>query len=269
MSEEQAVQSEQTQQSTETTQETTQDVSHETSSETQVLTERPDFVPEKFWNEESGEVKLEEVMHSYSNAEQLISGKEEAWEERIKAKLDLQAKESMPESPDKYELPELLDGINEEMVEANPMTESFRKFAHENNMSNEQFKNVVNMYLDKMVYPQQKAFAEEEKKLGDNGAERIDAVNNFVSSRFTPEETQMIQYTLGTSALGIDILEKFQDMTKSNRVMADSVVKPQAPLTLAKVREKMKDPRYYDPRHKDPAFVEEVDADFARLYGDT
>ena len=265
MSEEQAVQSEQ---ATEQTTETTQDVSRETSEQPEVLAERPEFVPEKFWNEETGEVKLEEAMHSYNNAEQLISGKEEAWEERIKAKLDLQAKESMPESPDKYELPELLDGINEEMVEANPITESFRKFAHENNLSNDQFKSVVNMYLDKLVYPQQKAFEEESKKLGDNGAERLDAVNNFVSSRFTPEETQLIQYTLGTTALGVDILEKFQDMTKSNRVMADSVVKPQAPLTLAKVREKMKDPRYYDPRHKDPAFVEEVDADFARLYGE-
>ena len=58
-------------------------------------------------------------------------------------------------------------------------------------------------------------------------------------------------------------------MTKSNRSMVDRIAKPESPLTLAKVREKMKDPRYFDPRHKDPNYVKEVDEDFARLYGES
>ncbi len=265
--EQQAVES--TEQATqEPVQQETENVSRETS-EPEVLADRPDFVPEKFWNEETGEVKLQDICHSYSNAEQLISGKEEAWEERIKSKMDLESKELIPESPDKYELPDLLEGINEEMVESNPIMEDFRKYAHENKVSPDQFKNLVNMYLDKLVYPQQKAFEEESKKLGDNGPERLDAANSFVTANFTPEEAQLIQYTLGTSALGVDILEKVQNLTKSTRVMADAVAKPQSPLTLAKVREKMKDPKYFDPRHKDPAYIKEVDDDFARLYGDS
>ena len=84
-----------TQQATEQTTETAEDVSRETSDVPEVLAERPEFVPEKFWNEETGEVKLDDLAKSYTNLESFLSGKKDEMREQLLAKLQLQAKESM------------------------------------------------------------------------------------------------------------------------------------------------------------------------------
>ena len=55
----------------------------------------------------------------------------------------------------------------------------------------------------------------EAQKLGENANERLDAVNNFVSSVFTPEEFELIQYIRST-ALGVQALRKMQDAMKSS-----------------------------------------------------
>ena len=70
---------------------------------------------------------------------------------------------------------------------------------------------------------------------------------------------------LGTNAIGIGILEKIINLTKSSVSSADTVAQPQRELTVADVKAMMNDKRYYDSRHRDPDFVKKVDAAWSRL----
>ena len=47
----------------------------EVSRETSEVMERPEIIPEKFWNSESGEVNLEDMAKSYAHLEKFASGK--------------------------------------------------------------------------------------------------------------------------------------------------------------------------------------------------
>ena len=69
---------------------------------------------------------------------------------------------------------------------------------------------------------------------------------------------------IGESAEGVELVEFLMEMTSQQSMSGDAT----APTTLTKaeLEEKMRDPRYYDSRHRDPAYVKEVDADFNRLY---
>ena len=46
---------------------------------------------------------------------------------------------------------------------------------------------------------------------------------------------------------------------------ASEVAKPAQELTIDTVKEMMRDKRYFDPRHRDPAYVKQVDDAWARL----
>ena len=89
------------------------------------IPERPEYIPEKFYNPETGEIRTEEMAKSYTQLEKFSTGKEEEMEERIVEKLAAEHAENVPES---YDLPALPEGITEEMVNANPMTEWWKMF---------------------------------------------------------------------------------------------------------------------------------------------
>ena len=74
-----------------------------------------------------------------------------------------------------------------------------------------------------------------------------------------------ISATLGQSAIGIQALERMQDMMKSNMSRSDQVAQPERALSVDDVKTMMKDPKYFDPRHRDASYVKRVDDMWARL----
>ena len=48
---------------------------------TKVIVERPEYIPEKFWNKDTGEPILDELGKSYSNLEKFVGGKKRRNEE--------------------------------------------------------------------------------------------------------------------------------------------------------------------------------------------
>ena len=54
----------------------TEDVSRETS-EQQAVMDRPEIIPEKFWNADTGEINLEDMAKSYNHLEKFASGKKD------------------------------------------------------------------------------------------------------------------------------------------------------------------------------------------------
>ena len=245
----------------EVAQEQTETVSRET--EAAPIPTRPDIIPEKFWNAETGEVKIDDMAKSYNHLEKFSTGKKDEMKESIIAELQAEAAEGLPEKPEDYKLPELVEGINEEMVEANPLTEWWRGHCHELGLPEEIFQQGVNRYTDVLLNAQPDLDGEL-KRLGENGQERVEAVNAWASTNFPPEEFEALQ-ALGQSATGITALERIMDMQKSNMGRAEGVIKPEQELTIASVKEMMNDKRYFDSRHRDPSYVKQVDEAWARL----
>ena len=245
----------------------TNDVSRGTEMNTEVnapVLQRPEIIPEKFWNADTGEANIEDMAKSYAHLEKFASGKQEEVREAVIAELQAEAAEGLPEDSKGYELPPLVEGLSEEMVEANPLTGWWRDKCYEIGLDNEQFQSGVNRYIDMMSAGAPNLEAEVEN-LGENGKERIEAVNAWASSAFPPEEFETIANTLGTSAQGIAALERIMDMNQSNMTRADAVAQPSRELTVSDVKEMMNDKRYFDNRFRDKGYVDEVDAAWRRL----
>ena len=60
--------------------------------------ERPDFIPEKFWDASTGEINIEEFGKSYSNLEKYVGGKKDELREVIINELSEEADSERPES---------------------------------------------------------------------------------------------------------------------------------------------------------------------------
>ncbi len=257
MSEEQAPVTE------EVAQEQTEDVSRETTEQTEQAV-RPEIIPEKFWNAETGEINVGDLAHSYNNLEKMVSGKQDAMREQVMAELTEEARSQAPEEPSGYNLPPLVEGITEEMVESNPMTAWWRDQCYERGYSEEDFQDGINKYIETMMSGQPNLEAEVER-LGENATDRLNAVNAWASSYFPPEEYEVLAATLGQSAEGITILERMQAGLTGNRSQASQVAQPERELGIDDVKQMMNDKRYFDQRHRDPAYVKKVDDAWNRL----
>ena len=226
---------------------------------------RPEYVPEKFWNVDKGEINMEEFGKSYVNLEKYVGGKKEELREQIVDELQQEAIAERPEKVEGYELPKLPEGVTEEIVNANPMTDWWKNFCYENAYDQETFEEGVNKYVDMYMGNQVDVDAEKEK-LGENADARLDAVNNWASTFFTPEQYEAISGSLGQSVDGIEALEKMMNANKQTISNAQNFTQPERPLTLEDVRSMMKDKRYFDPKERDESYVRKVDDAFARLY---
>lgn len=112
---------------------------------------RPEYVPEKFWNPEKGEVRLEEFAKSYTNLESLRGGAkdvlripgENANPEEIK---EFRSKLGVPDDAAKYDI-KLPEGTQ---VDAS-MLDWFKGVAHKANIPNEAANALVNDYVATQV----------------------------------------------------------------------------------------------------------------------
>ena len=226
--------------------------------------ERPEYVPEKFWNPETGEVMTEELGKSYINLEKFSTGKKDEMRDQIIAEIEQEAMADLPETKEAYTLPKLVEGVTEEMVEENPLTSWWREKCFDTGATQEDFEDGINQYVDFML-GNQVNIEEEKERLGENANDRINAVNSWASSFFPPEEFEVLSSTLGTSAEGIAVLERIQDAMRSNMGRSEQVAVPERELTVDDVKTMMNDKRYFDPRHRDSAYVRQVDQAWARL----
>ena len=237
---------------------TEQEILEEVPQEEVPQAERPDHVPEKFWKD--GKITADEMAKSYTQLEAYSSGKEETIKEKLMEELANEHAENVPES---YEMPKLPEGITEEMVQENPMTTWWNGFAKENGFTQEEYDSGITAYVESMQSQQPNLEAEMEA-LGENATSRVDAVNAWASKNFPPEEFEAIQYSLGTTATGIQAIERIMEM-QTTGVRSEQFTQPEKQLTMADARAMMTDKRYYDPRFRDEAYVAKVDAAFRML----
>jgi len=113
------------------------------------------------------------------------------------------------------------------------------------------------------MIPAQPDLDAEIQKLGDNANARLEAVALWAQKNI-PSDFQNEIMRLGESAEGVQLLEHMMNAMSDENIGGEG----NAPtgLTQDDLNTMMRDPRYWDNRQRDPAFVKQVDEGFAKLY---
>ncbi len=167
--------------------------------------------------------------------------------------IESEAFANRPEKAGDYTLPEGMDELA-----TDPNVEWWSNFAWENGFSQDEF----NEGLSRMM-PEQPNLDAEIEKLGDNANARIEAVALW-SQKNLPEEFGPEIMRMGETAEGVQLLEHIMNTISDENVGGDA--QAVAGLTQDDLNTMMRDPRYWDNRQRDPAFVKQVDEGFAKLY---
>ena len=217
--------------------------------------DRPDWLPEKY---KTGE----DLAKAYSELSSKLGAKEEDIRSGLLEELQAEAFSSRPDSAGDYELPDIIDP---EASVDNELLKWWSDHAFENGFSQEEFKQGIEMYAQSVGTESGPDLEAEAAKLGENADTRIEAASMF-ASKFFPEESMPAIERMCESHEGILALEAIQEALKGGSFAGNT--QPTAGMSKAKLTEMMNDPRYYNPKDRDPNFVREVEAGFKQVYRD-
>ena len=140
---------------------------------------RPEWLPEKFKTPEA-------FAESYSNLEKKFHQKEEDLRASWDAELQEKAFENRPKTADDYELPESID---KSLGAENKLLGWWSKFSWDNGLSQEEFNDGIEIFKNEYL-GEQVSIDDEMQKLGDNGQERVQAVELW-ANKFFPENVEI------------------------------------------------------------------------------
>jgi hypothetical protein len=217
------------------------------------MIERPENVPEKFWNTETKTTNNEAVLESYNQ----LSSKFGAF----------------TGAPDSYEFT-----LNEQLIENgvelsadDPLISSFSELAKESNMSSEMANQLVNMFVESQYADNLQGGeaetarqAEEMGKLGDNSNQRIDNITNWAKANISAEQAEGLSDAM-TTAAGVQAIEALIAKSK-NAPMQTADVNPASQVNMAELQtlQFAKDDNGNRKMHTDPAYRKMVQDKFAQ-----
>lgn len=221
----------------------------ETKADTFEWGERPEYLPEQFWNDENGP-DLEGLAKSYSE---------------LRAKMSA-GKHKAPKDG-KYDLSVLQDYS---VSEDDDLLSEFTAFAKENGLSQDQFDAVTSMYAKEMaeIFGQQEDDVEAEmQKLGPKGEKVINSLNQWLgklgsSGTLSAEEVDAIT-NAATNANYISALSKIR-ASYGEQPIPDVTVQEGKGMTKADLDAMVADPRY----GKDMHFTQNVERKFMEFFGE-
>jgi hypothetical protein len=223
--------------------------------------ERPQDVPEKFWDPERRAIRVEALLKSYRELERRLSqrerppGPDAAPEELARFRALL----GVPESPDAYQI-----RAPHDLCCADP---EVNRRLHAANFTNEQAQLVYELAAERLLPLIAEAAAEFEaerqrEKLHAHfgGPERFRKVAAQLSAWGRANLPPPVFEALSSTAEGVLALE--QMMRKGEPTLSREAVPPKAE-SEQELRAMMRDPRYW--RTREPEFVRRVTEGFRRL----
>lgn len=214
---------------------------------------RPEWLPEKYKSPE-------DLAKAYKELESKIGKKEEDLRAEITRQLEEQAYAERPATKGDYQLPEDLSPETDIHAE---LLDWWAEHAYSNGFSQSEFEQGIEMYM-KANQGSMPDLAAEEKKLGDNASARIEAASAFANKFFPQEALPAIERMCETHE-GIIALEAIMEQMRDGGYTESSNAGSQ--LNEDSLRQMMSDERYWNPAKRDPGFIKQVDAGFAKLYG--
>ena len=224
----------------------------ETSQQEEQISERPEWLPEKFNSPE-------DMAKSYTSLSTKLGEKEEEVRERLMSELSEQASEGVPASVGDYELP---DYLNEEEAIESETLKAWADHCFENGYTHDEFKKGIDMYMS--AFPNETDLEAESERLGDNSESRIEAASLF-ANKFFPEETIPAIERMFESAEGVVAMEAIMEALKDSSVSEQTNISSN--FNEIELQEMQKDERYWNPAKRDNNFVNQVNDGYKKLYG--
>lgn len=240
-------------------QETTQEVSQENTSEVQI----PEYIPEKFWDTERNEIKVEELGASYKALEQKLGMRTEDLIKQVQEDYENQRKSSVPES---YEvrIPEVPEDVEITVDPEQELVKSWQQICRDNGLSQEVFDQGVAAFVNNEIAGLPN-LQEEMAKLGDNARERIEAADLW-SKKYLSTDAYDAIANLASTAEGVKALEEIMSLSRSKPLPNTNTV-IDVELDERDLQSMMKDPRYWKEGMKDPAYIAKVTNLYQKKYG--
>tara|TARA_R110002051_G_scaffold14690_3_gene47109 strand:+ start:7923 stop:8675 length:753 start_codon:yes stop_codon:yes gene_type:complete len=229
----------------------TEETQTETVEEVSVI---PEYVPEKFWDKDNNEVKIEDLGLSYKALEKKLGSRTEDLSAQIREDIKNESKASVPED---YEisLPELPENVNIDVDAEMPLLQWWKQTAREKGMSQDEFNQGVEAFVNNEI--QGLPNVDNEKGLlGENASTRIEAADLW-SKKNLSEDTYNTLSSLASTANGVKAIEELMALNKDAPIPNIQTAIEAAP-SPDDLRSMMKDVRYWKDGERDPAYVKKV-----------
>tara|TARA_A100001201_G_scaffold126373_1_gene110864 strand:+ start:283 stop:1035 length:753 start_codon:yes stop_codon:yes gene_type:complete len=234
-------------------------VATEQSSET---TSRPEYVQEKFWNAEKGEVNIENLASSYNSLESKLGSRTEDLTKQIRADIENEKLQNVPEEY-KLNVPELDGNVSLDISNDMPIVQWWNQTAKNAGLSQEQYDEGVKVFVDNAIANLPNTDLEIQK-LGDAGRERVEAAELWSKKHLSPEAYNAISGFAAT-AEGVKALEEVMKLTKDSN-MPTTQTQVDVSADIDDLKSMLKDPRYWDSSRRDPAYVKRVTELYEKAY---
>ncbi|MCT4552144.1 MAG: hypothetical protein N4A44_00590 [Alphaproteobacteria bacterium] len=236
------------------------------------ISKKPDFLPKKFWDEEQGTTRLEEMSKSYKELEKKLSQLSQEVnslkEEKIAAEdKNLLKGESLPSSPKQY-----LDEIDFDIINA---SEEINQVLFDAKYSVEQVRTFYDV-LVKFIMPEilelyhdVKAYNDLEK-LKDyfGGEEKFASISRQINSWAIKNLESRVYKSLSKDSKGVIAMYKMMQEEKNNNSSSINSLQDGHKKTREEeekhLKDMMKNPSYW--RDKDPEYRNKVEEGFKNLY---
>jgi len=220
---------------------------------TETQTGRPDWLPEKFSS-------AEDLGKAYNELSSKLGTKEEDLKASWQEEMQKEAYADRPATKGDYLLPESIDP---ETAVDSPLLDWWSEHSFESGLGQEEFQKGIELFANAMNSnaPDMEA---ETKLLGDSAGDRIEAASLF-ANQFFPEGSLDAIERMCETAGGIVALEHIMEKMKGPSFAGDSAMSSQ--ITDESLRTMQKDERYWNPQKRDPAYVNQVEQAYRKLYG--
>ena len=236
------------------TEEQTPDNLEQTTDNTQAPVERPEYVPEKFWNKDTNEINVEDLSISYNALEKKLGSRTEDLSKQIRDDIE---KERLSSAPETYEIksPELPDNVQLDINPEMPLLQWWQELAKSKGLSQDEFNSGIKAFAENEVnaLPNQE---EEMKLLGENSKERVESADLWAKKNLSPEGYEAVA-ELASTAMGVKVIEEVMKLTK-DAPMPQTETRIDVEPDKIDLRSMMADPRYWKDGEKDPAYIRKV-----------
>lgn len=212
--------------------------------------------------------------YNSEDMQKLVEPKVAAMRDTIQKELEAKFRGSAVAKPEDYaftwseadikDLP--ADYRDDKALAEDDMVKWWRGFAHEMGLGQEQFMKGIGGYLRTMQSVTSTFSEAEAARLGENRANRVDAVKMFIETNVTDKaQAEALKGSMKT-ADAIAGMERLMSLVKPGSVLPGTGTVGNKYTTLDDIKKAKLDPRYSDPARREPAYVREIDEALKRLF---
>lgn len=232
--------------------------------EQQEQPQRPDYVPEKFWDKDRSEINIQDLASSYNALESKLGQRTEDLSKSVREDIEKERLSTVPTNGYELVTPDIPEGVEVNLEPDLPIVQWWNEFAQDKGLSQEDFNKGVDAFVNNATasLPNQEA---EMQSLGDNGKERVEAVDLWAKKNLTSDGYQALA-NMATNATNIKAMEEIMNLTKDAPMPNQDTAIDVAP-SENDLRAMMQDPKYWDDARKDQGYIDRVTKLYEKKYG--